>query len=89
MANWKKNIRIEVRLPYITHGCTLGYINAKIDVSISDVWISGNAWKASISWGEYSLMVSGKATYTTSGIARPTTYKVSVSDYKSKVISYE
>ena len=81
MANWKNKIVVEVKLPYITQGCTLDYLTAKITVSTEDIWYSGHnretrKWKAYIRWGEYPILLFGKAVNTAKNIDRPTTYKV-------------
>lgn len=104
MANWKNNIEVEVRLPYITQGCTLDYLTAKINVTDEDIWFSGNSledfcWKAYIRYGDYPILIIGKATTKDGRTAKTTTYKVSAwcscdgmtkgkESYKTKVVSY-
>ena len=104
MANWKNNIEIEVRLPYTTQICTLDYLTAKINVTNEDIWFSGVSledfcWKAYIRWGDYTILIIGKATTKDGKTAKTTTYKVSAwctcngftkgkESYKAKVVSY-
>ena len=103
MANWNNNIALEVKLPYITQGCTLDHLTAKINVTSEDIWFSGHCienfcWKAYVSWGNYPILIIGKATTKDGKTAKMTTYKVSAwstydgmtkgKQYKTKVISY-
>lgn len=104
MANWNNNIALEVKLPYITQGCTLDHLTAKINVTSEDIWFAGHnksnlCWKAYIPWGDYPILVIGKATTTNGHDRRTTTYKVTAwcscdgmtkgkEQYKTKVISY-
>lgn len=66
MANWKNKIVVEVKLPYTTQGCTLDYLTAKLEIQHDSVWISGNdadsiRWKSEQHYGDYRILVSGKA----------------------------
>lgn len=109
MAYWKENIDIEVRLPYITQGCTTDYLTAKFLVTPSDIWFSGNdrdsrVWKANVHYGDYNILVTGKAVNTPEHGDRMTTYKVKAyhtfdgmfpagewvgdREYKTRVLSY-
>ena len=105
MANWKKNITLEVKLPYCTQNtCKLRYNTVKIDVDISDVWFSGvskesRVWKAYVRWGDRPMLIVGKANNTAKHGDVPTTYKVGAWatydginvgwEYKAKVVRYE
>ena len=103
MANWKNNISVEVKLPYTTQGCTLGYLTAKLNITNEDIWFSdtyGLCWKADLSWGDYRILVIGKATTKDYKTCATTTYKVSAwptwdgmnkaegKQYKCRVVSY-
>lgn len=104
MAYWKENINVEVMIPYITQGCTIGRLTAKLSITPSDIWFSGNdcdsrVWKAYISWGDYPILIIGKATNTPGHGDQATTYKVTAwcscdgmtsgkEQYKTKVLSY-
>ncbi len=104
MANWKNNISLEVKLPYITQGCTLDYLTANINISSEDIWFSGHdkdslCWKAYISYGNYPILVIGKATTKNGRDFSTTTYKISSwcscdgmtkgkEQYRTKVLSY-
>lgn len=58
---WSDNITIEVRLPYITQGCALGYLSAKLDITAEDIWLSWSGdWKCCISYGDAKILLSGK-----------------------------
>ena len=81
MANWNESIRVEVKLPYITHGCTLGRLTAEITITASDIWFSGHdresrVWKAYVHWGDYPVLIMGKAVNTPKHGDRQTTCKV-------------
>lgn len=80
MANWKNNIEIEVRLPYITQGCTLGYYWHYIKLTNEDIWFSGDVdslrWKADIRRSNLRLLISGKATTKDGKTCETTTYKL-------------
>ena len=104
MANWENNIKLEVRLPYCTQGCTLDYLKAELNISPEDIWFSGNdrdsrVWKAYITWGDYPILVIGKATNTPKKGDISTTYNVTAwcscdgmtaghEQYNVKVLSY-
>ncbi len=104
MANWEKKINLEVRLPYVTQGCTLGHLTAKIKILSEDIWFFGHSkdalwWKAYIRYGDYPILVIGKATTTNGHDFKTTTHKVSAwcscdgltkgkEQYKTKVIAY-
>lgn len=82
MANWNKHIRVEVKLPYITQGCTLDYFPQDLDITHEDIWISGHnkealCWKAYFHVGEYPILIMGKATTKDGKNAKTTTYKLS------------
>lgn len=62
MANWSNYIKLEVQLPYVTQGCTLGYLKAELKITNEDIWLSGMYWKAYIKWGDYPILVMGKIT---------------------------
>ena len=94
MANFRNEITLRVSFPYVTQGCTLGILNAEITVHADQIWLSGEKWKAYAPWGNYPILVTGKATRKAN-----TTYKVkafcswdgmheSKEEYKVKVISY-
>ena len=89
MANWKNKIVVEVKLPYTTQGCTLDYLTAKIEILQDSVSFSGHnkdtlRWKSEQSYGDYRILISGKAVtapkkkqkFVYSVVCRTTTYKV-------------
>ena len=96
---WNDNITIEVKLPYITQGCTLGYLSAKLDITQDDIWLSWGDWKCCISYGDTKIMLSGKNVYK-NGEVLTTTHKVKASntydgihhgneEYKVKILAAE
>ena len=104
MANWNNYITLEVTLPYVTQGCTLGQLTARIHIDMDDIWFSGHdkeslCWKAYVPYGDYPILVIGKATTTNGRDFKTTTHKVSAwcscdgmtkgkERYKTKVIAY-
>ena len=104
MPKWNNNIKIEVKLPYITQGCTLDYLTAKLNITNEDIWFSGHdkeglCWKAYVTWGDYPILVFGKATTNDGKLFNTTTYKVTAwcscdgtnkgkEQYKTRVLSY-
>ena len=81
MAYWKNKIVVEVKLPYITQGCTLGYLTAELTITREDIWYVGHdhesrKWKAYVGYGEYPIILSGKAVNSTARGDRPTTDKI-------------
>ena len=104
MAHWNNNIKIEVKLPYITQGCTLDYLTANLNITNEDIWFSGHdkgnlCWKAYIAWGDYPILIIGKATTNDGKTFNTTTYKVTAwcscdgmtkgkEQYKTRVLSY-
>ena len=104
MAHWNNNIEVEVKLPYITQGCTLDYLTANLNVTNEDIWFSGHdkeslCWKAYIPWGDYPILIIGKATTNDGKLFNTTTYKVTAwcscdgmtkdkERYKTRVLSY-
>lgn len=105
MAYWKNKIVVEVKLPYITQGCTLDYLTAELTVTREDIWYSGydresRKWKAYIGYGDYLILLYGKAVNTPEHGDRPTTCKIEAwntadgmergcEKYKTKVRLYE
>ncbi len=63
MAYWKKFIKLEVRLPYLTQICTLGHIKAELTITDEDIWRLDDPWKwkAYIRYGDYGISIWGKA----------------------------
>ncbi len=104
MANWNKDITLEVTLPYITQGCTLGHLDAKIRILSEDIWFDGHdkdslCWKAYVRYGDYPILVMGKATTKKGRDFNTSTYKISAwntcdgmtkgkEQYRTKVLSY-
>ena len=104
MAYWNNNITIEVKLPYITQGCTLDYLTAKINITSEDIWFDGHdkdslCWKAYVHYGDYPILVIGKATTNNGRDFNTTTHKVTAwhswdgmtkgkEQYRRKVLSY-
>ena len=104
MAIWNNNITIEVILPYVTQGCTLGHATVKINITSEDIWLSGDSkdslrWKAYIRYGEHPILITGKATTKDGKTAATTTHKVTAwctcdgmtkgkEQYKAKVVTY-
>ena len=95
MAYWKNEIKVQVTLPYITQGGTLGNLYPEITITSEDIWFLDGYWKAYIAWGDYPILFYGKATR--NGM---TTHKVQAfcscdgtskgkEEYKVKVISYD
>ena len=103
MANWKRKISIEVQIPYVTQGCTIGILRPVIDILDEDVWYSQRGricWRAYIPWGDHPILVSGKLSLKRDGSTSTTTCKVRAHcscdgmtegkvEYKCRVVGYE
>lgn len=63
MANWKRFIEIEVSLPFITQGCTLGKWKTKIKITKEDIWFFFDVWRASVTIGDYKVGIFGKRSF--------------------------
>ena len=99
MATFNNSIKISVRIPYITQGCTLEYSWIDFKITSEDVWYSGNVWKASAWYGDNHLLFQGKITNTRNGEIHTSTNKIRVTNtydgmyegylsFKAKVIEY-
>lgn len=99
MAYWNKKLTVEVKLPYVTQGCTLDYFTATINILPDDIWITeGGLWKAEVYYGDYKILFAGKSTPKgfkgLDTIWQPTTYKVHAfgecdKHYSCRVVSWE
>ena len=82
MANWNNDITLGVTLPYITQGCTLGHLKAKIQIHTEDIWFDGHdkeslCWKAYTRYGDHPILIIGKATTNNGRDFITTTFKIS------------
>ena len=81
---WNEQIKIEVMLPYITQGCTLGHLKAEITIYNDMIWCFGDnslTWKASTHYGDEHLLFVGKCEPRIEDghiVAYPTTHKIEV-----------
>jgi hypothetical protein len=58
-------------------------MTAELDITASDIWFDGvdcesRVWKAYLHWGDYPLLVVGKATNTPKHGDKATTFRVKV-----------
>lgn len=79
--NWNKFIKVEVRLPYITRGCTLGYSRQDLTIYPDSIWFTGHTsenlrWKAEFWLNNRHILISGKATPKSTYVFNLTSYKL-------------